>query len=809
MLKIKKILLSGFRGIIDIQELSILNGRNPTSLVIYGLNSSGKTSFVDALEWFLSPINEIEWLKREDAGPHAYPHQEAPDGKTYVEVEFSDKNIDLLRKTFNNRKITIPTLSSEEKFNNLYKLFTIRPYLRYLEIIDFVINRTGVEKYQKLANWMGFEDELRFQEKLALTIIPSLKRAKEKIVSQKEWIVEEIKRFIGKASINKNDLIEYCNSILQKNGKLKITELSDINSIINSLEKKRSNKNNSVLPLITRALTMLSLIMLDKNIISIFQTLNTKIKNFNLKKELADKIEYLNLYEKATEILNKQGKESVSCPVCGLDWKKTKLISHIKKELELLQEIKKNHDNLIDQVQKFKDIISNEIDSIDKILLQVNPLKDIGLIIESKDLEAYRDILSTISVTLTGSIFEIDFKIDNNLQNVLKKAFLNFVLIKNKLKKHIVKIQPSKEELELNQLIEKLKTLVEKLKQYKSISNKLIFYETEINKFIVIGDVFFELVKNEITQRFKKISSLIEKYFKILRPDKDVKGIEIVLNLDKARAAGRSAEIQLSYYDIVVKPAYKVLSESLLNSLGLAVYFTCVKMFNTQGKFIILDDIMNSLDVGHRDTLLDLIEKEFSDYQIILFTHDLHWFERIQRRFPNWLHKKIKSWTYTTGPKIDKVKTSLEEIKDLLQDATKAHDAGRNLGIYIEDILNELCEKLYVEIRYRYIKNDPPSLEELFNSLSKRIKDKLNKNKVLELIKNAQKYEPLLRNATSHSRSNYSSSISPGEVKRAMDEWIKVEKVLWCSKCNKFVEYKQERDQIECRCGNLKLTRTN
>jgi len=76
----------------------------------------------------------------------------------------------------------------------------------------------------------------------------------------------------------------------------------------------------------------------------------------------------------------------------------------------------------------------------------------------------------------------------------------------------------------------------------------------------------------------------------------------------QVKAAGRSAEIQLNYYDIAVKPAYKVLSESLLNSLGLAVYFTCVKQFNEECKFIVLDDIMNSLDIENRDTVLDLIE---------------------------------------------------------------------------------------------------------------------------------------------------------------------------------------------------------
>jgi 16S rRNA G966 N2-methylase RsmD len=158
-----------------------------------------------------------------------------------------------------------------------------------------------------------------------------------------------------------------------------------------------------------------------------------------------------------------------------------------------------------------------------------------------------------------------------------------------------------------------------------------------------------------------------------------------------------------------------------------------------------------------------------------------------------------------SGPKIDRSKTSLEEINELLEDSTKAHDAGRDFGVYVEDILNDLCEQLHAEMRYRYIKLDPPTTEELFIALYKRLKDKLSKNPVVVLVQNAQKYEPLIRNATSHSRQNYSSTITPDEVRRAIEEWLKLEKALWCSSCNKFVEYKRDRDQIECRCGKLKL----
>src|SRR3989344_7910622 len=142
MLKVNKIKLSGFRGIFNPQELdlTIKGNKEPRSLALFGLNSSGKTSFVDGLEWFLSEDNKIAWLRRDEAEEKAYPHQAAKDKgiDSLVEVEFYDTadKIKELTKTYINDKITKPTLSDEVGFKNVYSSFVIRPYFRYLEVVD-------------------------------------------------------------------------------------------------------------------------------------------------------------------------------------------------------------------------------------------------------------------------------------------------------------------------------------------------------------------------------------------------------------------------------------------------------------------------------------------------------------------------------------------------------------------------------------------------------------------------------------------------------------------------------------------------
>jgi len=65
-----------------------------------------------------------------------------------------------------------------------------------------------------------------------------------------------------------------------------------------------------------------------------------------------------------------------------------------------------------------------------------------------------------------------------------------------------------------------------------------------------------------------------------------------------------------------------IFSESHLNCLGLSFFLASVEAFNKNNKFIIFDDVISSFDTTHRKRFTDLILGEFSDYQIILLTHE-------------------------------------------------------------------------------------------------------------------------------------------------------------------------------------------
>src|SRR3990167_8232189 len=214
MLKIRKLKLSGFRGILNPQELdlTVQGDKSPRPFVLFGLNSSGKTSFVDGLEWFLSKDNKIEWLRREEAEEKAYPHQAARDKSvdSFVNVEFYDtaNRIGTLTKTFDQQLkqliegLTVVTEVNVLSFcNELLKLHEIAK----CESIDEVWDKIPEINKLKSASSVGVAvDKLtRAEATLAALVL------KDNLADQAKQLEEKIEIFRKeKKLVEQIDVIE-------------------------------------------------------------------------------------------------------------------------------------------------------------------------------------------------------------------------------------------------------------------------------------------------------------------------------------------------------------------------------------------------------------------------------------------------------------------------------------------------------------------------------------------------------------------------------------------------------------------------
>ena len=80
------------------------------------------------------------------------------------------------------------------------------------------------------------------------------------------------------------------------------------------------------------------------------------------------------------------------------------------------------------------------------------------------------------------------------------------------------------------------------------------------------------------------------------------------------------------------------LNEARLTAIALSLFLSAAKLGRPQSvggstlRLLVLDDVLIGLDLAHRLPLLKLLEEEFADWQLLVFTHDLTWFEMTRQQ---------------------------------------------------------------------------------------------------------------------------------------------------------------------------------
>ena len=87
--------------------------------------------------------------------------------------------------------------------------------------------------------------------------------------------------------------------------------------------------------------------------------------------------------------------------------------------------------------------------------------------------------------------------------------------------------------------------------------------------------------------------------------------------------------------------------------------------------FIVLDDVITSVDLTHKDKIARLIISEFKNYTILVTTHNPLWAEQLQRICEGYGRNneilQITNWELGIGPNIKKHKKTPENINEYLE----------------------------------------------------------------------------------------------------------------------------------------------
>ncbi|KRB29711.1 hypothetical protein ASD99_23875 [Mesorhizobium sp. Root695] len=168
-------------------------------------------------------------------------------------------------------------------------------------------------------------------------------------------------------------------------------------------------------------------------------------------------------------------------------------------------------------------------------------------------------------------------------------------------------------------------------------------------------------------------------------------------------------------------------SEGHQDGMGLCLYLALMKhMLGDDFTLAVLDDILMSVDAGHRREVCALLKAKFPKTQFVLTTHDPVWLQFM--RTENLIQGNISfgGWTVDTGPQVWSEGDVWKQIADKLAKNDVA-GAAATLRRYLEYISTILADNLRGQVVYHG--NGQYDLGDLWPAVIKAWKDRLQEAK--------------------------------------------------------------------------------
>jgi recombinational DNA repair ATPase RecF len=173
----------------------------------------------------------------------------------------------------------------------------------------------------------------------------------------------------------------------------------------------------------------------------------------------------------------------------------------------------------------------------------------------------------------------------------------------------------------------------------------------------------------------------------------------------KARLEQGAGKLDLSvdFYGLGMFPPGAYHSEGHQDGMGVCLYLALMKrLFGDEFSFAVLDDVVMSIDSGHRKQFCRLLREVFPDTQFIITTHDAIWARQMRSEglIGSGASIEFQGWSVQTGPIFEPVSEVWERIEaDLARNDVSAA-AGR-LRRHLEYTCTELADLLAAQIPFR------------------------------------------------------------------------------------------------------------
>lgn len=710
-MKSKNLVVKSFRGINDEISLDLED-----FTILYGENGKGKSSFVNSLEYLF--IQKLDFLSRSTIKKSAYVNENSSKNDVLIELNLDDGEYIRLNGTRKSHSPNFDEILENPYVKNASFVINRDRLLKFIEGTSgnrykAIMDLLGIKKLDKIQDVLSpsvkavkqeynfrvnnYENDLELLKNLRYSfdedskLLSNSKQITDAIIEDIEISKKQNIEDKEKLSrlMNKSDE-EYKKYIDEINGLLELKNLNLINSETDIEEFTRKLYSADVFNLDTKIDDFNK--SYDKLDFNIQNDLNKVLKEYeNIASDNLKSSRYL-IKTLETSIDYLKFTNSDNCPVCKNSIDSENIIDELAQQISEINASNDSYKNWKINLKLLQSSLDDEIrdyERLNDIIIEINKLANSD--VETIDLTFLSNLKSCLNDFSEFKIQPTDFNtfdfdkfydkvnaIKFNIENtdltdekedylkiIDKLSDLN-VLKKSNIDEESLKTQIEQREREIinkNREIEQRKreskNLEDKIFQYeiqiRELKNQINNYdntlkelENQVNKAEKTFEIFTKTKEEYINNILSEIREDITYFYDFIHTDDEIMSPDFVVS------GAKKIDVQLDSFGEYVD-SRSFASEGHLDTLGLCIFLAFNKQFNDLG-LMVLDDVLTTVDVAHKERIARLLLEEFEDYQFIMTAHNKVWVDELENLCIEYnrgnIVYEIEDWSLEDGPVI-------------------------------------------------------------------------------------------------------------------------------------------------------------
>lgn len=690
-MKLLELEIDGVRGI---QHLLLKpNGHN---VVVWGPNGSGKSAVVDAIDFLLTGRilrltgSGTGCLSLSKHGPHVDCDPERSLVRGVFQLPGHGTPVELKRSMAEPKNLQC-TGADVHELDDIFRLADQGVHiLGRREILRYITAESSTRAQQ-------------IQELLSITQIEETRRALVRVKNDAVKNLQAAQKTLGVArarvSATTQDqeydakrVLEVVNQNRSLLGASVIEALrsGDVKKDVNAprVVLLKDDLNTTILRRDIQNLTDVMTTESQTRIGGVEESLNELVAKITADPELIRALGRVDLLTLGMRMVDETGK----CPLCDTEWPPGKLLEYLARRIEVAKTAGQYREKLGHVLTMISPIVNRTIASLQKVAAAAQMMAmENDLVV----LKLWLDRLQQLSALLTSPIetYLRSTRADLQLKRTLAPENITEVL--TDVEKALCEKYP--ESTPEQTAWDTLTRIAENLKGVESAEGEEKLRQLCAKRAGLLHDRFLSARDRVLGDLYAQIKNRFVVFYQELHSD-DEKGFSATIQPEEA-----GLNFTVDFYGRGSHPPHALHSEGHQDSMGLCLFLALAEHLTTGLiDLIVLDDVVMSVDAGHRKRVCGLVAKHFHDRQFLITTHDRTWANQLKGEGVVDSRGTIEfyDWSLELGPQVNSRVDLWSQIKNDMESnaiPTAAHRLRRGC----EEFFGQVCDSLRAPVRYR------------------------------------------------------------------------------------------------------------